>query len=426
MDYSKALSILTGLPALEVKPGLARITRLIDILGHPEEKFAAVHIAGTNGKGSVAAMLASIFGHAGYRVGVFTSPEVIDFRDRIRIGEEWIGEQELADTVEEIVPFLERGEDHPTLFEALTGIALRHFAINAVDLAVVEVGLGGRFDATNVVRPVLSILTNVDRDHLGILGDTLEKIAWEKVGISRASVPFLAGPLSPGAARVVRGECQRVGAPLLSCDPGLIVPDGFEWGGVTYKVQRKGFPSILELPLLGGYQRDNLAIVLEAVLILRDRGFSLSNSAIQRGLAAVRWPGRFEPLGDKPRIVLDGAHNLPAIRAVAEDMQRIVPEKGRRHLLFGVLTDKEVEPMCASLFPHFCSITVTQSTSPRALPVGQLAQVAARLGNVVTTANSVQEGLSIARLRLENEDVLLVTGSITVVKEARPCLVGSS
>ena len=199
----EARQILRSLPSLEVKPGLARTKHLLAVLDHPENSFPAVHVAGTNGKGSVVAMLASVLGCAGYRVGRFTSPDVVDFRDRIAINDQWISREEVARIVKQLSPRLV-GEDCPTLFEAMTAMAFEHFSRNKVDIAVVEAGLGGRFDATNVITPILWILTNVGRDHLQILGRSLPRIAWEKAGIGKAKVPFLVGklPLEIGRAHV--------------------------------------------------------------------------------------------------------------------------------------------------------------------------------------------------------------------------------
>ena len=214
MDYLESRRILDKLPYLEVKPGLNRINRLLEALKNPQQGFPAIHITGTNGKGSVAAMLSCVLEEAGYKVGTFTSPDMLDFRDRISVNNEWIEKDEFAHQVAQILPLLEDTDDPPSLFEALTAIAFSHFGRQKADIAVVEVGLGGRYDATNVVSPILTILTTVAMDHAALLGDSLEKIAWEKAGIAKQGVTMLIGNLPFQAEGVVRQECKHVGAIL--------------------------------------------------------------------------------------------------------------------------------------------------------------------------------------------------------------------
>ena len=423
MDYPQARAVLDRLPTLEVKPGLERTLRLLDVLGHPETSFPSIHVAGTNGKGSVTAMLASVLAHAGLRVGRYTSPELVDFRDRIVVDGSWIGEDELAEGVSRLVRVIDSDDDPPTLFEALTAIAFDRFARAGVDVAVVEVGLGGRFDATNVVRPLLSILTNVGPDHLALLGPALERIAWEKVGIAKPGVPLLVGPLDPEVERVVQEEVDRVGATLVRSDSSVEVERiAFDWGHAAYRVIGEDLPPAVDLPLLGGVQGENLRVVLAAVGLLRRLGLVIGQDAIARGLREVSWPGRFEVVRRNPTIVLDGAHNRPAAEALARDVERYVPERPRRSLLLGILADKEVDAICQILLPLFPTVTLTQSRSRRALPVERLAEVAASLGAAPTQSRTVEKGLERALASLSPADVLVVTGSLTVVQEARAML----
>lgn len=422
MDYQEARGILGRLPSLEVKPGLERTLRLLDALGHPERSFPSVHVAGTNGKGSVTAMLATVLEEAGYRVGRYTSPEVEDFRDRIAVDGRWITEAEFAGCVKRLLPVLEATSDPPTLFETLTAIAFDHFASSEVEIAVVEVGLGGRYDATNVVHPILSILTNVGLDHLAILGRTIERIAWEKAGIAKAGVPLLAGPLVAEAERVVRAECAAAGAPLVQPEGVRVERVSFDWERATYRVWGEDLPAEVGLPLLGERQRENLALVLSAIGLLRARGFPTGRDAITGGLERVSWPGRFEVVRRSPTIVLDGAHNRPAAEALAEDVERYVPDQKRRHLLLGILADKEVEAIARALVPLFSAVTVTQSRSPRALPADRLAGVVSSFRDGVASSQSVEEGLASSSACLRPADVLFVTGSLTVVQEARASL----
>ncbi|MCD6136855.1 bifunctional folylpolyglutamate synthase/dihydrofolate synthase [Candidatus Bipolaricaulota bacterium] len=422
MDYAEARRALQGLPSLKVKPGLDRIVRLLEHLGHPERSFPAIHIAGTNGKGSVAAMLSSVLSRAGHRVGRFTSPDLIDFRDRISVNNEWISEEEFAAQVERISPLLTDTTDRPTLYEVLTAVALSHFAAHDVDLAVVEVGLGGRYDSTNVVRPILTILTTVDLDHTDLLGDTIGKIAWEKAGIAKEGVPFLIGNLPPEAKRVVLEECEEVGAPLSSVTDITLRNTLRNLEYAAYKVIATSLPESVKIPLVASYQQENLRLVLRAVVELRKSGLSIPDDAITSGLAATSWPGRFEVVGRDPLIVLDGAHNPHAIRALAGEVKSLFPQRDKRHLLFGVLADKDYASMADTLFPLFSHVTLTRSASPRALDPDVLAGLAKKLSGDHSVTGSVAEGLSFARAGLGRDDALLIAGSLTVVREARALL----
>ena len=423
MDYSEARCILENLPTLEVKPGLARINRLLAALDHPQRTFRTIHVAGTNGKGSVTAMLTSILRQAGYRVGRFTSPELLGFRDRICVDDTWIAKRELADAVEELRPFLDEEGDRPTLFEALTAIAYAHFAAQRVDFAVVEAGLGGRFDATNTVIPVLTILTNVGRDHTKLLGNRIERIAWEKVGIAKRGVPLLTGDLAPAVETVLVEACRLAAAKPVALDPISVKRARFDWERTTYAVEAEGLPKTIDLPLLGGYQGENLRAVLGAVRLLREQGVVIANEAVISGLSEVRWPGRFEVVARDPTIVLDGAHNGPAAQTLAREVADYVPNKRHRHLLFGVLADKEWETIIRILFPQFACVTLTRSQSPRALPLDALSAAASPLGVSSRGCETVPVGLARARSGLVTQDVLFVAGSLSVVGEARAALV---
>jgi dihydrofolate synthase/folylpolyglutamate synthase len=218
MQYAASRALVDRLPRFEVKPGLERIVRLLSSLGHPERSFPAIHVTGTNGKGSVVAMLAAMLQCAGYRVGRYTSPDVVDFRDRICVNGGWISEAAFAAAVERMASELFASGDLPSQFEALTAVGFEHFRARSVDVAVVEVGLGGRFDATNVVAPILTVLTNVSLDHTALLGSTVAEIAWEKAGIAKPGVPMVIGKWCPNADAVVAAECSAVGAPLRYAD----------------------------------------------------------------------------------------------------------------------------------------------------------------------------------------------------------------
>ncbi len=424
MDYREARAVLDRLPRFEVKPGLERVGRLLDALGHPERAYPSIHVAGTNGKGSVVAMLDAVLRSAGFRVGRFTSPEVVDFRDRITIDGRWLSEAEWALGVERMAPALDEAEDTPAQFEAITALALDAFARHGVDVAAVEVGLGGRFDATNLVEPILTILTNVSLDHASILGDRLDRIAWEKAGIGKSGVVLLTGDLSPEIETIVAAASSETGASLVDAanvDVSLVSETG---GLATYRVGATGLAERIDLSLLGGYQRENLRIVLRAVQLLRDRGLDLPSAAVAQGLRSVSWPGRFEVVRRSPEVILDGAHNVAGAAALAAEIERRVPQRSRRHLVLGILADKDVAGIAGTLVPRFVDVALTRSASPRALPVEELARQLDGLSVPVTCYDAVAEALAASLATAREDDVWVVAGSLTVVAEARRFLEG--
>lgn len=419
MDSRAVQQFLARFPQYEVKPGLERIRFLMDALNSPQHGFPAVHVTGTNGKGSVVAMLDAVLQAAGPCVGRYTSPELIDFRDRITVNGAWISEQEMADGLARLADPLERIADRPSQFEVITALALDVFARSAVDLAVVEVGLGGRFDATNVVRSEICLLTNVALDHQHLLGSTEDAIAWEKAGIIKAGSVVLTGDLWPSVQQIVRAECDSCGATLIDDDGVRVERTARNWAVATYRV--RGFPMIeeLEIPLLGGRQAENLRLVLRTVLVLRSRGLSIPASAVADGLRSVFWPGRFEVLRRDPTVVLDGAHNPAGISGLIEDVAAMIPCARNRSLLFGILRDKDVETALGLLSTVFPTIGVCASANPRAVPAHELASRAAAHFAQVAAYDTVEDGMTAWEETAGASEVLVVAGSLSVVAEAR-------
>lgn len=422
MEYAESRRLLDRLPRFEVKPGLTRIERLLASLGNPERSFPSVHVTGTNGKGSVVAMLASILQAAGYRAGRYTSPDVVDFRDRICVDGRWIPETAFAAVAARLAPEF-AAADVPSQFEALTAIAFEHFRASDIDVAVVEVGLGGRYDATNVVHSVLTVLTNVSLDHTALLGATEEAIAWEKAGIAKRGAPMLVGPLASGVQAVVRSECAATGALVRQADVA-VRRLGRSESIATFAVDGVDLPREVRLPLLGLYQIENLRVALSAVRLLRDAGYSIPAEAVGDGLAKVAWPGRWEVLRQAPTVVLDGAHNPAAAAVAVETLLDWEPRRERRRLLLGILRDKDAAAIVATLAPHFPTVGVTASASPRALEVDTLADLVDRHGTRCIRYDSVEEGVREEVRRADPQDTLVVTGSLTVVAEARRSLGG--
>jgi dihydrofolate synthase/folylpolyglutamate synthase len=406
----QAIAYLKQLPHTEVKPGLERIQALLERVGNPHERLQAVHIGGTNGKGSVAVMIASVLQRAGYRVGLYTSPHLISYCERIQINGAPIAEDEFAHIADELMPIADAMADKPTQFEFMTALAFLYFLRQKIDIAVIEVGLGGRFDATNVITPMVGVLTNVELDHTDLLGETLEQIAWEKAGIAKRGVPLVTGERKPNALEVIARECAAMGAPLIPARQRARRTD-FTWEYQEFEVWGEGK---VRMKLLGGYQRENLNVALEALEVLR-QSLEIPHEALVRGLEQASWPGRFEVVQREPYIILDGAHNPHAARALREDVRRY-RERYALHksaLLFGVLRDKAYQTMAEILFPDFDEIVLVKPDSPRALEPSALLSWAP----AAKICDTISEGLDVARA--SGAELICVTGSLYVIGAAK-------
>lgn len=403
--------LLKFAPRERIKPGLERIRALCDALGHPETHFPAVHIAGTNGKGSVAALVASALQRAGLRVGLYTSPHLVRWSERVQVDGTEIPVEAFASTIEQL--------EHvackvgATAFELVTAVAFAHFAKQRVDLAVVEAGLGGRFDATNVVRPVVTALTRVDLDHTQLLGETLERIAWEKVGVVKPGVPLVSDPLPPSAQRVVAEACRRQRAPLHIAPP--FASTAFD---ETSQTVDAGAWGSVRLALLGSYQLHNLSVAVAALDVLRER-LDLDQGALKAGLERARWPGRFEFVGRQPLIVLDGAHNPAGAAWLVQSLERYANVRGKRWLLFGVRQDKDVRAITRTLFPTFERIHLAALPGRYGLDPEALLAYAQRRDPEAKAFSNVEAALSETLDGLEPDDLLCVTGSFVLVGEVR-------
>ena len=408
---------------------------MMDALGNPERKFKSIHVAGTNGKGSVSHFLASILQEAGLKVGLYTSPHLVDFRERIRINGEMIPESAVVDFIETHFSFVPLTPSSlpphssftpPSLpknlsfFEMTVGLAFDYFAREQVDIAVIEVGMGGRLDSTNVITPLLSIITNIGLDHTQFLGDTLEKIAAEKAGIIKEGVPVVIGETQPETKPVFEAVAAAHHAPITFADE-------------HYRVDRI---EDYTTELTGEYQKKNIATVLQAVDILRDTfNFQLSTLHLQRGLAHVvtntHLRGRWEKIGEAPLTICETAHNEPGIRAMLPKLSEILKQSSNQtikqphlHLIYGCVNDKDFRHILhlltsqLSTFHFPLSIYFTQPSVPRRLPVADLAAAAHEMGIDGPSFDTVQEAIAAARAAADPEDLVLVTGSIFLVADA--------
>ncbi len=417
MDYQEALAYISGTAFFGSKPGLERIAALLEKLGDPQKQLRFVHIAGTNGKGSCAAMTASILKAAGYKTGLYTSPYLYRFNERMQIGGKQIPDDTLAQLVARVKPIAEAMDDHPTEFELMTAVAMLWYAEERCDVVVLEVGLGGRFDATNIIdAPEAAVIMNIGLDHTAVLGETVEQIAFEKAGILKPGTEAVLFEQPENVTAVIRARCEELGVPLHVADFSQIVSEFDSLYGQSFTYRGEPYA----LPLLGRHQLKNAATVLELVEVLRRKGWKLEQSDVEHGLYAVSWPGRFELLSDDPLFVVDGGHNPQCAQTVAENLLHYFPDK-RRILLLGILRDKDVAGLTDILDPAADEYLCITPDSFRALPAAELAEHLKRYGKPVTVCDSIRDGVTAALERSDGDSVVCAVGSLYSVGEIRAC-----
>lgn len=427
MNYKETLDYLYScLPmfhrvgAAAYKADLNTTIFLSKRLGNPELKFPSVHIAGTNGKGSVSAMLSAILQSAGYKTGLFTSPHLKDFRERIRINGEMISEQKVIDFVKNNRLLFD--EVQPSFFEWTAALAFHHFAEEKLEIAVMETGMGGRLDSTNIVKSILSIITNIGWDHQQFLGDTLEKIAGEKAGIIKAQVPVVIGESREETFRVFQDRAEDLKAPLVFAD-NLFRSEivSLEADRQVLNIYRQGelFMEALSLDLTGAYQQKNILTVLQAVLKLREQGYALSDLHIREGLENVRQlsgiRGRWEVIGQNPLTICDVGHNEAGIREVLNQL-KLTPHRGL-HMVLGFMKDKDISQLL-EILPQDPAYYFCAADLPRALPAEELKKQAAFYGLKGAVFPGVAEAIQAARKQAKEGDLVFVGGSTFVVAEA--------
>lgn len=417
MDYKEALAYLDSIEYFGSKPGLERITAMLEKLGDPQNGMKFVHIAGTNGKGSCAAMTASILKAAGYKTGLYTSPYLYRFNERMQINGKEIDDTVLAELVTRVKPVAEAMEDHPTVFEIMTAAALLWYKEQACDIVVLEVGLGGRFDATNVIAaPECAVIMNIGLDHTAVLGDTLEQIAFEKAGILKPGTEAVLFQQTQSVTEVVRDRCEELGISLHVPDFDKIKTEFDSLYGQTFTYKGESYA----LPLLGAHQLKNAATVLEVTEVLRAKGWRLEQSDVEHGLYAVHWPGRFELLSEEPFFVVDGGHNPQCAQTVRDNLLHYFPAQ-RRILLLGILRDKDYAGLTAILNEAADEYICITPQSPRALPAQELADFLNRYNKPVAVCDSIRDGVSLALDRSDEGSVVCAVGSLYSVGEIRAC-----
>ncbi|MBI2869324.1 MAG: bifunctional folylpolyglutamate synthase/dihydrofolate synthase [Chloroflexi bacterium] len=428
VDYILKFADFERLPRSGVVFDLKRIEKLLERLGHPERAAKTVHVTGTKGKGSTSAMIASILSQAGYRTGLYTSPHLLDMRERVRINGAPISREAVAAIIEAIQPEIEYvnrlgnlGE--LTTFELLTALAFVYFRQAGADYQVMEVGLGGRLDATNVVTPEVSVITSISYDHMDVLGDTIAKIAAEKAGIIKPGRPVVCAPQLPEAMAVVERTCRERGSRLTRIGRDVTWERrDFDEAGQSFDLKIvAGEYRVLRIPLLGTFQLDNAAAAAAAVGVLRELGANIPRGALAEGLARVSWPGRLQVLRQRPWLVIDGAHNAYSCAKLMEALREYF-RFARLVLIFGASADKHVAGMAAELAPRADAVIVTSSRHPRATRTGLLVGEFRQRGKAPLVAGDVAAALAMALSEAGPDDLICACGSIFLVAEVMELL----
>ena len=395
MNYTEAIEYIHSVNWMFCNPGLDRVKALCHALGDPQDSLKFIHVAGTNGKGSFCAMLDSVLRAQGYRVGLFTSPYILEFGERMRVDGENISEGELCELVEKIRPIADQMEDKPTEFELITAVAFLYFANKGCDYVVLECGLGGRLDATNVIEtPILSVITGIALDHTAILGDTHEKIAAEKAGIIRRGVPVLWCGEHEGAGEVILDRAEKLGAPMTAVDRSSLKVRETSLEGTSFDFKDR---RDVRLSLLGSYQPINATNVLSAIDILRARGVEISESAVREGLAGTVWHARFEIISKDPMIIADGGHNPEGVDGAIESVKSCFSGM-KVGIITGVMADKDYQYMAKRMSEVASDVFCLTPDNPRALPASDYAEVFSSLGVSAIACDSVESAVSAALL----------------------------
>ncbi|MDR3729023.1 MAG: folylpolyglutamate synthase/dihydrofolate synthase family protein [Oscillospiraceae bacterium] len=417
MTLSEAMEFIQSAGWLGCRPGLERITDLMERLDNPQKELRYVHITGTNGKGSTAAMLSSILQQAGYRVGLFTSPHLRLYNERIQINGRMISDQDLCTAAEAVKAASDCMAHSPTEFERFTAMALLYFQRKNCDIVVLEVGLGGSLDSTNVIpAPEAAVITQIDLEHTEYLGNTLEEIAATKAGIIKPGCDTVLCAQSQSVEAAVGARCTACGSPLHLTAPALLQHCVYTLQGQQFDYrQRKN----LYLGLLGTYQSSNAAVVLDTVDALRGRGWDIPEPAIRQGLSAAVWPGRFEKMQDAPLVFLDGAHNSNGVEALVRCLRTYLP--GRKvTFVMGVMADKDYGAMLERIGPLAQRFITVTPDCIRAMPSEQLrSEILARFSLPVQSAKRVESGISLALETCRETDAICIFGSLYQAGAAR-------
>ncbi len=418
MDYEQALSFIHTIARFGSKPGLRRVTMLLERMGNPQDRLKFIHVAGTNGKGSTCTMLSHILTAAGLRTGLYISPFVLDFRERIQVNNQMISKEDLVAStalVKSHWDVLDAAGETPTEFEVVVAIAMDYFVRQNCDVVVLEVGMGGRFDATNVIQtPLASVITSIDMDHIEYLGDTLEKIAFEKCGIIKEGGITVSYPHQlPEAMTVIQEQAAAKLNTLMLAPEVEVLSSDITGSKIVWRDRE------IHLPLAGRHQVYNASTVLATVEALALQGLVLPLEAVVFGIAATRFPSRLEILHKEPLVLLDGAHNLSGAQALADALALLEPHQSV-HGVVGMLADKDVDGVLAAVLPRCSSVVAVTPNSPRALDAKDMAEKAKQYCSNTMAAASLEEGVHTAFRRCGPQDVVVLFGSLYLASDLRP------
>ena len=417
-----SIEYLDSFSWLGSKLGLERMHELMHSLGNPQDSLKFIHIAGTNGKGSTSCFIASILQAAGYKVGLFTSPFIHCFNERMQINGNWISDEDLQEVVADIRIHADSMQDHPTTFELVTAVALKWFAVKNCDIVVLEVGMGGTYDATNIIKaPEIAVITSIDMDHMEYLGNTIDEIAKNKAGIIKPGCKVAAARQKPEALAVLRYIAADCDATLTQIDADAIKPISFDQNRQQFSYGAYGN---LSIGLLGHYQMENAALAITAINLLNAGnagGFEVTDAAIYKGLELAKWPGRFELVPSMPTVIIDGGHNAQGGRALAKNLARYFPKKDIT-IVAGLLEDKDKEAILSPILPLVKQAYTITPDNPRALHADSLARYIISRGVNAIPIENIAHALDKAKEHAGADGLVCFFGSLYSVGLAREAL----
>ncbi len=419
MNYKEALDYIQGTKAFGSKLGLERISKLMDMLGNPEDKLQIIHVAGTNGKGSTIAFMSSVLIQAGYKVGIYTSPGLNHFNDRIRINQKEIDDRSIGEITgkikSQIDEMLAQGFEHPTEFEIMTALALMYFKANKCNLVILEVGLGGRLDSTNVIKaPMLSVITPIDYDHMDILGNTIEEISHEKAGILKEGTRLILCPQREEAEVVILKRAEALSIPVHKVSFSTIEPISWDENTQCFSVDQEEFKT----SILGFHQIQNAVVAIEALYALETLGVRIPHDALKKGLVMARWPARFEVLSKEPLMVIDGAHNLQGVKILKENLMAYFPTK-EIIFIMGVMKDKNYTEMIKEIKPLMHKVYTVTPDNNRALTAEKLQEALAQEGIDALACDGVTKAIEESLHQIGENQMICAFGSLYFMGELR-------
>lgn len=429
MIYEEAMKYISSIGKFGSNYGLKRTFRLLELLGNPDKKLKLIHVAGTNGKGSTTAMITKVLRGMGYKVGMYTSPYIEEFEERIQINGENIPKEKLVSLLVEVKEAVEKvikeGYDHPTQFEILTALMFLYFYREKVDYGVVEVGLGGALDSTNVLTPIVSVITSISYDHMNILGDTIEEIAEQKAGIIKEGIPVVVYPEEKNVQDVIVKKAEEMNSRIRLVQKNSVKLLNINRDDIYQEVQVSTMKNDykVKLPLLGAHQMLNLAVVLNTIeVIFEGQNEKLNVKLVEKSLEDVEWKGRLEVLNKKPLIVIDGAHNIDGIKSLTYNVNKYFKYKNMI-LLLGILADKQVDEMIKEIVPFAEKVYALTPHSDRAQLSQELKNKIVKYNKNVIAIESYEEAVSKAISEADEDDLILISGSLYMIGDMRKILV---